>query len=370
MSTVNETLQAAAIGHAIDLLHLSNAEVRKIIALLNSADAELRAQLILAITNLGAESFTATHMNTVLASVLEINKSIYASIQETMVKSVIDLAKYEVGYQKALFTEVIPQQVRVTVSLGSVNLDQARQIAMARPFQGKLLKEWLGDLEVTRAARIRDGVRMGMVEGQTTEQIVRRVMGIKSEGYADGLLNRSRQDIEAVVRTAISHTAQGARDAFYKANDDLIAEVSWLSTLDNKTSADCRLRDRLRYTNDTHEPVGHKIPWKAGPGRIHWCCRRTSTPIIKGWEELRLSKGLPESTRASMDGQVPVSTNYGTWLKTQSAARQDQVLGPNRGKLLRDGGLDVSSFYNDKGKLLTLDQLRERDAASFVRAGI
>ena len=67
---------------------------------------------------------------------------------------------------------------------------------------------------------------------------------------------------------------------------------------------------------------------------------------------------------------MPVSTNYGTWLKTQSAARQDQVLGPNRGKLLRDGGLDVSSFYNDKGKLLTLDQLRERDAASFVRAGI
>ncbi|MGO2450886.1 hypothetical protein [Pseudomonas taetrolens] len=370
MPTVNEALQAAAIGHAIDLLHLSNAEVRKIIALLNSADAELRAQLILAIASLGVESFTVTHMNSVLVSVLEINKSIYAAIQETMVESVIDLAKYEIGYQKALFTEVIPQQVRVTVSLGSVNLDQARQIAMSRPFQGKLLKEWLGNLEVNRAARIRDGVRMGMVEGQTTEQIVRRVMGIKSEGYADGLLNRSRQDIESVVRTAISHTAQGARDAFYRANDDLIAEVSWLSTLDNKTSVDCRLRDRLRYTNDTHEPVGHKVPWKAGPGRIHWCCRSTSTPILKGYEELRLSKGLPESTRASMDGQVPKSTTYGEWLIEQSAARQDQILGPNRGKLLREGGLTPDQFYNDRGKFLTLDQLRERDAASFAKAGI
>ncbi|MBW0236341.1 hypothetical protein [Pseudomonas sp. D1HM] len=370
MPTVNEALQAAAIGHAIDLLHLSNAEVRKIIALLNSADAELRAQLILAIASLGVESFTVTHMNSVLVSVLETNKSIYAAIQETMVESVIDLAKYEIGYQKALFTEVIPQQVRVTVSLGSVTLDQTRQIAMSRPFQGKLLKEWLDNLEVNRAARIRDGVRMGMVEGQTTEQIVRRVMGIKSEGYADGLLNRSRQDIESVVRTAISHTAQGARDAFYRANDDLIAEVSWLSTLDNKTSVDCRLRDRLRYTNDTHEPVGHKVPWKAGPGRIHWCCRSTSTPILKGYEELRLSKGLPESTRASMDGQVPKSTTYGEWLIEQSAARQDQILGPNRGKLLREGGLTHDQFYNDRGKFLTLDQLRERDAASFAKAGI
>lgn len=370
MATVNEKLQSASIGHAVDLQHLSNAEVRKIISLLNSVDAELRAQLIQAIEAAGAGTFTATRMNAVLASVLALNKSIYAAIQEAFVESIIDLAKYEIGYQKALFTEVIPQQVRVVVSLGTVNLEQVRQIAMSRPFQGKLLKEWMGGLEENRAARIRDGIRMGMVEGQTTEQIVRRVMGIKAEGYADGLLNRSRQDIEAVVRTAISHTAQGARDAFYKANDDLIDEVYWLSTLDGKTSADCRLRDRLRYTNDTHEPVGHKIPWKAGPGRIHWCCRSTSAPRIKGYEELRLSKGLPESTRASMDGQVPASTNYGEWLKAQSAARQDQILGPNRGRLLREGGLAPAQFYNDKGLFLTLDQLRERDAAAFTKAGL
>jgi len=71
-----------------------------------------------------------------------------------------------------------------------------------------------------------------------------------------------------------------------------------------------------------------------------------------------------------MDGQVPVSINYGEWLKAQSAARQDQVLGPTRGKLLRDGNLDVGKFYNDKGKFLTLDELRDRDAASFAKAGL
>lgn len=370
MPTVNEDFQSASISHAIDLQHLSNAEVRKIIALLNSVDADLRAQLILAIERMGTTTFTVTQMNTVLASVLTLNKSIYAAIQEVLIESIIDLSKYEIGYQKELFTAVIPQQVRVTVSLGTVNLEQVRQIAMSRPFQGKLLKEWMGDLEATRAARIRDGIRIGMVEGQTTDQIVRRVMGIKAEGYADGLLNRSRHDIEAVVRTAISHTAQGARDAYYQANSDIIAEVRWLSTLDGRTSSACRLRDRLVYTCDTHQPVGHKVPWLSGPGRLHFNCRSTSTPIIKGWEELRLSKGLPESTRASMDGQVPRSTSYGEWLKGQSAARQDQVLGPTRGKLLRDGGLTMDEFYNDKGRFLNLDQLRERDAASFAKAGL
>lgn len=370
MATVNEQLQSASIGHAVDLQHLSNAEVRKIMALLNSVDANLRAQLIAVIESAGTDTFTAQRLNTVLASVLALNKSIYAEVGKVLVEVVSDLAKYEIGYQKELFQAVIPKEVRVVVSLNTINLDQARQIAMSRPFQGKLLKEWMSDLEAGRAERIRDGIRIGMVEGQTTEQIVRRVMGIKAEGYADGLLNRSRQDIEAVVRTAISHTAQGARDAFYKANADIVSEVRWLSTLDSKTSAPCRLRDRLVYTCDTHQPVGHKVPWLSGPGRLHWNCRSTSTPIIKGWEELRLSKGLSESTRASMNGQVPASTNYSEWLKAQSAARQDQVLGPTRGKLLRDGNLDVGKFYNDKGKFLTLDELRDRDAASFVKAGL
>lgn len=371
MGTVNEQMQSASIGHAVDLQHLSNAEARKVIRLLNSVDAELRVKLVEAIERLGPDSYTARRLNTVLASVYELNKSIYASIGEVMVESVVDIGQYEVEYQGALFTRVIPGQVLVELQLNTVNLAQVREIALARPFQGRLLKEWMGDLEASRAAKIRDGIRMGMVEGQTTDQIVRRIMGTRVEGYADGLLERSRRDVDSMVRTAISHTAQGAREAYYQENDDLVSEVRWLSTLDNKTSAPCRLRDRLVYTNDAkHAPVGHKVLWLAGPGKIHWCCRSTSMPIIKSYEALRLSKGLPEGTRASMDGQVPQSTNYGEWIKSQSAERQDEALGPTRGKLLREGGLNIDSFYNDKGLELTLNQLRERDAAAFAKAGL
>src|SRR5690606_2104466 len=190
---------------------------------------------------------------------------------EKLVEIVDELAAYELGYQASLFTATLPGQVLVAVPLASVNLNQVRSAAMSRPFQGRLLKEWLSDLETTRAARIRDAVRMGVVEGMPTDQIVRGIMGIRSEGYADGLLNRSRHDIDSVVRTAISHTAGVARDAFYLSNEDLIGEEVWLSTLDSRTSAECRLRDRLRYTAVTHKPIGHSIPWGAGPGRLHWC---------------------------------------------------------------------------------------------------
>lgn len=371
METVNEQLQSASIGHAVDLQHLSNAEVRKIMALLNRVDEDLRDRLLAAVGRMGVERFTVKHMNTVLASVRELNKQVYEQAGEALKESVDELAAYEIDYQQTLFTATLPAQVLTSVPLVKVDLSQVRQIASSRPFQGKLLGEWMQEMEVGRAARIRDAIRIGMVEGLTTDQIIRRIMGIRSEGYADGLLNRSRNDIEAMVRTAISHTAQSARDAFYQANSDLISEIVWLSTLDGRTSAPCRLRDRLHYTADTHQPIGHKVPWLSGPGRLHWRCRSSSTPIVKAWEELGLSKAdIPEGTRASMDGQIPESTSYGDWIKGQSAARQDQVLGPSRGKLMREGGLTLDKFYNDQGRTLTLEQLRERDAASFAKAGL
>jgi hypothetical protein len=371
MPTVNERLQSATISHQVDLQHYSNAEVAKIIALLNRADADLAVQLAAALERLGPDRFTVEYLETVLFSVRSLNRQAYAELGRQLTGDLESLIDYELGYQQQLFTTTIPAPVLSEVPLVGVTLSQVRAAAFSRPFQGRLLSEWLTDVEAGRAALIRDAIRIGVVEGQTNDQIVRRIMGLRSEGYADGLLNRSRHDIESMVRTAIGHVSQGARDAFYQANDDLVAEVGWLSTLDGKTSNPCRIRDQLSYTNVDHKPIGHSVPWLAGPGRLHWQCRSTSTPIIKAWEELGLSiEEIGEGTRASMDGQVPESTTYGQWLKDQPAARQDEVLGPTRGKLFREGGLTMDRFYNQKGKFLTLDELQDRDARAFEKAGI
>jgi hypothetical protein len=75
---------------------------------------------------------------------------------------------------------------------------------------------------------------------------------------------------------------------------------------------------------------------------------------------------MTPSQRASMDGQVPGDMNYSDWLSRQSPARQEQVLGPVRAKMLRDGA-KLEEFYSTNGIFLTLDQLRERDAQIFAR---
>lgn len=365
--SVNERLADEAVRHAVYFDRFSNGVVRRIIALLNRVDDDLAAQLIAAMERLPVESFTVERLESLLQSVYALNKQAYQAAGLELTKELRDFTFYEVGYQQDLFKHVLPVQI----SFNTVVAEQVYSAALSRPFQGKLLSEWSSKIEADRMARIRDMVRMGYVEGQTTSQIVQRIRGTRAKGYEDGVIEIDRRNARAVVQTALSHTAGFAKDRFYTENKDLVKAVKWLSTLDGRTSEGCRLRDGLKYENETHKPVGHKIPWLAGPGRLHWNCRSTSSPVTKSWRELGIPiDEMEPGTRASMDGQVPADMTYADWLKKQPAGRQDDVLGPMRGKLLRDGGLELDRFYSDKGKYLTLDELRVRDAAAFAKAGL
>jgi len=71
-----------------------------------------------------------------------------------------------------------------------------------------------------------------------------------------------------------------------------------------------------------------------------------------------------------MDGQVPKPLTYAEWIKDQSTARQIEVLGPTRAKLLGDGKLPLERMYSLKGQFKTLEELRVSDADAFKRAGL
>ena len=216
--------------------------------------------------------------------------------------------------------------------------------------------------------KIRNAVRTGYLEGKTTAQIVRSIRGTRAAGYADGFLERPRKDLAAVIRTAVSHTAATAREQFNAGNSELLKAERWVSTLDNVTSAPCRIRDQLQYEVLTHKPIKHRVPWLQGPGRLHFNCRSTSSPVAKSWQELGIPiDEMTPGQRASMDGQVPADMNYSAWLDKQSDERKVQVLGRERYKLYRDGKLTLEDFYSPSGEWLTLEQIRERDAQAFAK---
>lgn len=371
VDSVNQKLLHESIVHAIALQRYSNGVVRRIIATLNRSASEIGVQLSAALARLPVESFTVQRLDSVLSSIGKLNAEAYQKLSDALSGEMHKLVDYELGYQRDLFTSVLPSKIVVEIPLASISAEQVYAAAMARPFQGALLREWASRQEVVAMQRLRDVVRSGYVEQATIQSIVSKVRGTRTMKFEDGVMAIDRRSAEALVRTAISHTAGFARDTFMQENSDIVKQAEWVSTLDGRTSEPCILRDRKLYDNKTHKPIGHTYPWGAGPGRFHWNCRSTSVPVVKSFRELGINiDEVAASTRASMDGQVAGDISYGQWLAKQSAAVQDDVLGATRGKLFRQGDLDISQFANDKGRWLSLDELRAKDAEVFAAAGL
>jgi SPP1 gp7 family putative phage head morphogenesis protein len=346
MATTNETLVDAATLHAIRIERLKNGIVRRMMAVLGRTDADLVIQLEKQIEKMGS-TISIARIDSMLKSVRELNSEAYIALNKALEGEMRDFVKYEVTYQRDLFQKVIP----VDVSINSVNAEQVYAAAMARPFQGRLLNEWMKGLEADRAIKIRDAIRIGVIEGQTIQQMTQRIRGTKANAYADGLLGISRRNAETIIRTAVSHTQNFARERVMKANEDIIKGEQFVATLDGRTSPECIQND------------GRVFDIGEGPiPPLHFNCRSVRVAVLKSFRELGYDiDEIPESTRASLDGQVPADTTYDGWLRTQPKEIQEEVLGKTRAELYRSNELQVTQFINNKGEFYPLDELRKKD---------
>jgi len=138
--------------------------------------------------------------------------------------------------------------------------------------------------------------------------------------------------------------------------------VEWVSTLDTKTTSQCRSLDKQRFKLTE----GPRPP-------IHINCRSTVVAITRF-----SALFAKDATRASIgdDGpqQIRADLSYYDWLRQQPAAFQDRAIGPVRAKLFREGGLSVERFAElqlDRNfSPLTLVQMRALEPLAFERARI
>lgn len=227
--------------------------------------------------------------------------------------------------------------------------------------QGAASKDWWSRQAGGLADKFADQMRAGMALGETNGKLIERVRGKTGQ---PGIMNLARSSAERLVRASVQAAANTAREATYDENADLISALEWSATLDTRTSPWCIVRDGLKYTPKEHRPMGHTVPWLEGPGKIHWGCRSTSVPVLKSWRELGIDEDeIPETTRASMDGQVPAAMTFEQWLKKQSVARQDSVLGAGKAQLWRDGKITFRDLLDQNGRPLTTEELRRKYAA-------
>jgi len=246
--SVNDRLQDETIAHGLYVTRYGTGVARRMVALLNKLDAELAAKLLVLLDGKRADTYSARRLASLLAGVRELNQQAYEPVNAALARELTRYVEYEAGYQLDLFSSIIPQQILKHVPLQSIAPEQVYAAAAAQPFQGRLLKEWGQKLEADRLDKITNAVRSGFLQGETVEQIVRRVAGTPKLNREDGVINASRRDLAVVTRTAVNHMAATARQEFALANSDIVKAKQWSSTLDTHTSQWCIIRDRKLYT--------------------------------------------------------------------------------------------------------------------------
>ncbi len=340
--TINEDILDGNIRHMVYLERYKSQSVRKIISLLNKVDDDLTEQIIKRLIKIEDRGLdigkdTTKRLNELRDIIKKQRFDIIGQLNDQMELDLVDFAEYEADFQVKLIENAVP----VEIALAKPAVSQLRAAALSQPFRGRLLKEWFDGLANADAQRINDAVRIGITEGQTTDQIVRRIRGTKVNQYSDGVLDITRREAAAIVRTATAHVSHAASMQVYNDNAEVIRGLKWVSTLDGRTSAVCRSRDGKIYE------VG-----KTPPVPAHFNCRSRVVPYLGNID----IKG----SRAAQGGAVPDDVSYGDWLRKQDKDVQEDILGVKKAGLFRNG-MKLDRFVDKTGREYTLDELKTRD---------
>lgn len=391
--TTNEQLLDAIIRHQVYLTRYSATVRNRINSILNKTEAELAMRIRDQLRDTAGVTTSVEwkRLQALLASLEGVRREGWDAASAFLLEDLEALAYAEPIVMDDLLKELL--LVEVTTVMPTPNM--LKSIALSRPMEGRILKDWADSMAAEDVRRIHTAVQAGMVAGEDSATIARRVVGTGALLGADGVTQMTRRQVEAVVGTAVSHVANGARNEYFKGNADIVSEEQFIGTLDNRTTPICRANDGMRY------PLG-----KGPIPPLHFRCRSLRVAVIDGTllgdrpakpvtEKMLVKEfakkndlgdvtsraDLPRGVKGAYDayarkrvreltGPVPASETYQTWLKKQSHDFQDEILGVEKAKLFRDGDLTLDKFVDmASGREFTLDELRGKYPSAFAKAG-
>jgi len=280
---------------------------------------------------------------------------------EEFPKELVDISNEvvtkEIVWNQNLIEGVAKESVLVTRSAVVIKSAQKKK------YQGKTFSRWVAKAFPDNVKAINSALKTGYLEGKSVQEMTRTITGING---------KSTRDVRTITRSFFMHNAVEAKESVFNLNPDLVESKIWVSTLDSRTTPlICGVRDQLEYTLK-NEPIGHSFSWDGGPGRIHWNCRSSSVPKIKGvkftaprtsidaGENYKRGDNVTRTGRVRKAGKGErekglfdinirtTRTKYEGWLKEQSRKNIDyvsDVLGSkDKARLFRDGKATLSDL--------------------------
>jgi hypothetical protein len=337
MGNADAALADLLITHGINLLRLAAGYQRDVLGLLRALELDLIRKI------------TATELTTISRQrLLDLLAETRSMIARTYVEARKAVDSQAIAVAEAKHTQRA-FSVATQLTIGIPSNAALRALVSDVLIQGAPSSEWWSRQGADTAFRFSNAVRMGITQGETNAQIVQRIRGTRT---APGIMEVSRRNAEALVRTSVQTVAGVSRLEVFKDNADVIEGVRQLSTLDGRTSDTCIAYSGGEWELDGSPIPPTKLPFNSGPPR-HWNCRSVLTPIVKPLVGFNPS-------RASQDGPVRGDITFADWLNSKGKGFQDDLLGPGRADLWRDGKITLQQLLDQRGRPLTLDQLRQR----------
>ncbi|ENP2748029.1 minor capsid protein [Salmonella enterica] len=223
------------ISHQVLLQRNASHEVNELAPFIQQMRDEVRKKVL----QFGDDNRTRQNLEKLLRDLEDILDGITTDWQDKLTDDLRALAGYEANWTTKTLN------ANVDAEFVTPSLEQVWSAAKWNPLALNdkpadlfgMMAGW-GDTEINRLVT---GVKMGFVQGKTTRQIVKEVVG------TGGLVDISQRNAATVVRTALNHVSTQAREATYKKNSDIVEKYEWVSTLDSRTSTICRSRDGQKY---------------------------------------------------------------------------------------------------------------------------
>lgn len=370
--------EEAIATQTINILRVAAGQQKAALARL----AELQTDLTGALEN--STGLSPNKLAKLDALLKQTDKSIaqgYQDIKGTHAEGLAGIAKIESKHAAKLVTAGIGVPV-VSVMIPE---KQMEAIVDGKHIFGHSAGEWWDGQANDLQQKFRGVVQQGILLGQSIDEMTAKVRGTKAGNYEDGIMPAKKREAAALVRSAAISVANEARLRQFKEMGDLVKGIQWVATLDTRTTPICRALDGKQWRLPDLKPIGHD---KQFPGpTAHWNCRSSQISVLRSWDELAgkelpsigeeeleaqmrknaQAAGLPpekvamqiSNQRASMNGPVKATNSFEEWLRLQSDARVDEILGPGKAALWKTGKVTVSDMTDQTNRPLTIKQLED-----------
>ena len=361
MGALEEWIAEMFLTHSLNLLRFSAGTQDKILALMAAMSRELAAKL--------GEGEISTYGKQRLAALLRESNAVIAShytgMQAELNRNLVGMVRIEADYT----AKVLTQSLKIELGAKLPPATYLEKLVGDTLIKGASSANWWKRQELATQFKFADQVRLGAAQGETTSQIVARVIGTSAKAVGGnvevmpGILKTSEANARALVHSSVQAVANAARLASFQQNSDLIECLVWLATLDSHTCLLCAMRDLHEYSLDDQEPINHTHEWAGGPGGIHFSCRCVLSTRTKSFADLGIELDEPgDSTRPSDGGPVSSKLNFKDFLASKDKAWRAEYLGPGRAEMYEAGNITLNDLMNLKGRKLTLEELRGKYA--------